>query len=276
MSMGPVASRLPGDRLHLQHGPIDLIIGVEGPEREACYRAAAQRFETVLTGLVAELPALRTPLTDDSFRGPIAQRMVRAVAPYQQVFVTPMAAVAGAVADEVLAAMLRDHSPAKAYVNNGGDIALHLAPQSHFSVLGPAGEITVRGTDTARGIATSGWQGRSHSLGIADAVTVLARTAAAADVAATLIANAIDLPEHPTVIREPAQMLSSDSDLGDRLVTTHVGALTKADITKALNAGRRLAAQCAKRGLIESAVLCLQSQITTLDNTDALGALAHA
>ena len=274
--MGPVASRLPGDRLHLQHGPIDLIIGVEGPEREACFRAAVNRFETVLTGLVAELPALRARLSKDLFRDPIARRMARAAAPHRQAFVTPMASVAGAVADDVLAAMVREHTPTKAYVNNGGDIALHLAEQSHFSVLGPAGEITVHGTDRARGIATSGWQGRSHSLGIADAVTVLAKTAAAADVAATLIANAVDLPGHPAVTRAPAQALSPDSDLGARRGTTHVGTLTKADITKALTAGRRLAAQFARRGLIASAVLCLQGQITTLNDTDALGAPAHA
>ena len=48
-----------------------------------------------------------------------------------------------------------------------------------------------------RGIATSGWRGRSFSLGIADAVTVLAATAAEADAAATMIANAVDLPGHP-------------------------------------------------------------------------------
>ena len=39
-----------------------------------------------------------------------------------------------------------------------------------------------------RGVATSGWRGRSHSLGIADSVTVLAATAAMADAAATVIA----------------------------------------------------------------------------------------
>ena len=50
-----------------------------------------------------------------------------------------------------------------------------------------------------RGIATSGWRGRSFSLGIADAVTVLAATAAEADAAATVIANAVDLPGHPAI-----------------------------------------------------------------------------
>ena len=65
-----------------------------------------------------------------------------------------------------------------------------------------------------RGIATSGWRGRSFSLGIADAVTVLADRAAAADAAATIIANAVDLPGHPAIVRVPACELAPDSDLG--------------------------------------------------------------
>ncbi|MEL6518289.1 MAG: UPF0280 family protein, partial [Pseudomonadota bacterium] len=145
MNGGPIAARLPGDRLHLQHGPLDLIIGVDGPEREACFKAATRRFETVLTGLVAELPILRRPIGPEAkVAGPVARRMRQAVAPFGKAYVTPMAAVAGAVADEVLAAIVQDHEPAKAYVNNGGDIALHLSGQARFSILGPAGEITVQ------------------------------------------------------------------------------------------------------------------------------------
>ena len=54
--------------------------------------------------------------------------MHAAVAPFaEESFITPMAAVAGAVADEILQAMRRAAPLARAYVNNGGDIALHLA-----------------------------------------------------------------------------------------------------------------------------------------------------
>lgn len=267
-----MAARLPGDRLHLQHGPIDLIIGVEGAEREGCFEAAATRFETVLTGLVAELHTLRKPFkTDIMVFDPVARRMACAVAPHGNGFVTPMAAVAGAVADEILTAMLRDYTPTKAYVNNGGDIALHLVGQARFFGLGPAGKIAVHARDKARGIATSGWRGRSHSLGVADAVTVLAKTASMADVAATLIANAVDLPGHPGVTREPACSLNSESDLDERLVTTYVGELTQADITTALDAGRRVAAEFIKRGLVESAVLCLQGKVVPVDQIQAIG-----
>ena len=90
-----------------------------------------------------------------------------------------------------------------------------------------------------RGVATSGWRGRSFSLGIADAVTVLATNAAPADAAATLIANAVDLPGHPAVTRVPARELAPDSDLGDRLVTQGVGPLSPREIAGALEAGLR-------------------------------------
>ena len=57
------------------------------------------------------------------------------------------------------------------------------------------GKATVRHDDPgAWGSRRAGRRGRRASLGIADAVTVLAETAARADAAATLIANTVDLP----------------------------------------------------------------------------------
>ncbi|MEM6440700.1 MAG: UPF0280 family protein, partial [Pseudomonadota bacterium] len=199
MSAGPQAAWLPdGRRLHLHHGPVDLILDAWGAGRGAALEAARARFETLLEGLVRDLPALRRPVAEDPVVfDPVARRMVAAARPHAEVFVTPMAAVAGAVADEVLAALTAAGPLAKAYVNNGGDIALHLAagatPETAFRAMGPTGQIRIEARDPARGLATSGWRGRSHSLGIADAVTVAARSAAEADVAATLLANAIDL-----------------------------------------------------------------------------------
>jgi ApbE superfamily uncharacterized protein (UPF0280 family) len=190
-------------------------------------------------------------------------------------FITPMAAVAGAVADAVLAAMLVAAKDAatpftRAYVNNGGDIALFLAPGERFriglvdrpdrpsldaSALFARTELSPE--DGVSGIATSGWRGRSFSLGIADAVTVLARTAAAADAAATVIANAVDLPGHPAIVRVPACEVQPDSDLGDRRVTRDVGALSADEIDTALSAGVAVAEGLVRRGLIAGAALHL-------------------
>ena len=277
MSVGAQAAVLPGERLHLHHGPIDLVIGVEGPARPFCYQAATDRFQTLLPGIVSDLPRLRNRLSETSrFTDPVAIRMAAAVRPHTAVFVTPMAAVAGAVADEVLAAMLASANPAKAYVNNGGDIAFYLSEDANFKALGPAGEITISSNDNVRGIATSGWRGRSHSRGIADAVTVLARTAAEADVAATLIANAVDLPGHPAITRRPAFQINPDSDLGDRLVTTDVGVLSPSEIQCALSAGMDMAKSMIGTGRISQAVLSLQGHCETNQTTPQIRAFSHA
>jgi len=111
-----------------------------------------------------------------------------------------------------------------------------------------------------RGIATSGWRGRSFSLGIADAVTLLASRAAMADAAATIIANAVDLPGHPNVIRVPACSLAPDSDLGNRLVTQDVGELSPGEIAAALDAGAVVAHSLLSERLILSAALHLRGE----------------
>ena len=123
-----MASRLSDGRLHLQHGPIDLVI--LGTEDE--YERAAGRFGTLLEELVQELALLRTPVGEayPLARGAVARRMIAAVWPHRAVFITPMAAVAGAVADEILEAM---QPSGKAYVNNGGDSAVHLPRGETFA-----------------------------------------------------------------------------------------------------------------------------------------------
>lgn len=276
---GPQAAMLPdGRRLHLQHGPIDLIIGADGDTGDIrrAYRAARDRFETVLPELVEELSVLRRPLARDGWpTGPVARRMAEAVAPHAGVFVTPMAAVAGSVADEILGVM-QIAAPAlrRIHVNNGGDIALWLAPDETYHIGLVADPRDGRRTGTARiasadgvgGIATSGRHGRSLSLGIADAVTVLAPTAAAADAAATLIANAVDLPGHPAIERAPAHELDPDSDLGDRPIVIEVGRLAHDDIGAALAAGRETAGEMVRRGLIRSAALWLDGRSEHTDD----------
>jgi ApbE superfamily uncharacterized protein (UPF0280 family) len=215
-----------------------------------------------------EAPPAPDTLHPDFAPGSVAHAMLAATAPFAPVFVTPMAAVAGAVADHVLAAMTAGGRLHRAYVNNGGDAALWLAPGAELTAAGGpdlSARIRVTADSPVRGIATSGWRGRSHSLGIADAVTVLARTAAHADAAATLIANAVDLPGHAAISRRPARELAPESDLGDRLVTVGVAPLTPAEIARALAAGRAEARAMLARRLIHGAALWLGGQVETVD-----------
>ncbi len=260
-------------RLHMHDGPIDVIVEAFGEVSEIAlaYRAVAARFVEVLDELCGELEFLRRPACEDGHipSGAIARRMLAAVRPYaSQTFITPMAAVAGAVAEELLEAMISTTSLSRAYVNDGGDIAFHLQPRKMF-VVGMVerpdraslfGTTTIKFGDPMRGIATSGWRGRSFSLGIADAVTVLADTAAMADAAATVVANAVDLPGHPRVGRIPACELAPDSDLGKRLVTQSVGVLAPNEVRNALVAGVRVAESLCSSGLIRAAALSLQGE----------------
>jgi ApbE superfamily uncharacterized protein (UPF0280 family) len=270
MRAPPQQGRLADGRLHLHDGPIDLIIEAFGEKSlvEAAYVAAWRRFASVLDELCAELPLLRADPSagGPAPLGPVARRMAAAVAPFRaRRFLTPMAAVAGAVAEEVLEAMTSGRQLARAYVNNGGDIALHLGPRESFSIgmvdrpdrPSLIGHATIGAGDHVRGVATSGWRGRSFSLGVADAVTVLAASAAVADAAATLIANAVDIPGHPAIERAPARDLDPQSDLGERRVTAAVGPLTPDEIKRALTSGAAEAELWRDAGLIEAAALRL-------------------
>jgi uncharacterized protein len=271
-----------GKRLHLNHGPIDLIVEAfgEADECRAAYTQAVTRFQTILMELVEELPELRLPaffLAPRTFAGPTARRMEAAVMPLAECFITPMAAVAGSVADEMLAALLAGRKLDRAYVNNGGDCAIHIGKGQSMGLAiagtgnGIADRITIRAEDGIRGVATSGWRGRSFSLGIADAVTVLARTGAEADAAATLIANAVDLPGNPAIKRIPAHELSPDSDLGARLVTHGVGTLALGEVARALDNGLAVAEDFRRRGLIAGSALFLGGE-TRISGSVALAA----
>jgi ApbE superfamily uncharacterized protein (UPF0280 family) len=263
-----------GRRLHLHDGPIDLIIGAEGESKQVdrAYRAAEARFATVLDALCTELPLLRQS-TGPEPRGIVARRMWSATLGLaEETFITPMAAVAGSVAEEILAAMVNQAALSRAFVNNGGDIAIHLGPGMAYEIglvdrpdrpsLFAAARIGF--DDPVRGVATSGWRGRSFSLGIADAVTVLAERASIADAAATLIANAVDLPGHPAITRVPARDIQPDNDLGERPVTRAVGTLRPNEIAAALDAGVAFAERLVLQGRIAAAALHLAGETRTV------------
>ena len=297
MAMQARRALLPGGRWHFQHGPIDLVIVADGDSDavDAAHTAAWARFQPLLAELVAELPLLRQPVAAagaNPLRRVVARRMWDACAPLRSAadgFITPMAAVAGAVAQELIGAYQRP-GIGRAWVNNGGDIALHLAPGQSARVglfadlakfdaealartatgqLRTDAGFQVEHASPARGVATSGWRGRSHSLGVADSVTVLAATAAQADAAATVIANAVNI-DHPGVRRVPASSLRDDTDLGERLVTVDVPRLAPALVQQALDAGLTLAQRLQAAGLVHAALLVCQGSLARLAPAGAL------
>ena len=275
---------------HFRHGPIDLVIVAEGDANALAdaFEAAWRRFDAVLPELVAELPALRRAVAGPCpVQGLVARRMWQACAPFQARFITPMAAVAGAVAQELIACFERG-GVRRAWVNNGGDIALHLAPGTlagvglfadlarfdpRASSLRTDANFVVHAAMPVRGIATSGWRGRSFSLGIADSVTVLARTAAMADAAATVIANAVDVRDL-RIVRRPAHEIKDDSDLGEMLVTVDVPALDAEQVQAALQSGARCARALQREGLIHTALLVCQHRAASVTPAAASAQIA--
>tara|TARA_Y100000815_G_scaffold26813_1_gene22481 strand:- start:288 stop:890 length:603 start_codon:yes stop_codon:yes gene_type:complete len=192
-----------------------------------------------------------------------------------------MAAVAGAVADEMLETMLFEAQKPdscvehihRMYVNNGGDIAFWLNTGESFSigVVDNPGipelnaRVSLAYESPVRGIATSGWRGRSLSLGIADAVTVLAGSAATADAAATLIANDVNV-DYPGILKRPAYEVKDESDLGMLPVTVDVPPLPVDQISEALKRGAQTAGNFIRTGKIEAAYLSLQKQTLVVEN----------
>ncbi len=273
---------LDGDRWHWSHGPIDIVAGAHGEPQAvaAAHEAAWQRFCSVLGELVLELPLLRQPVGAECLlRSPVARRMWQACAPFRAGFITPMAAVAGSVAQELIGFYDRP-GVERAWLNNGGDIALHLAPGQSVRVglfadlarfdlrnvgrIATDGQFEVAAHMPVRGVATSGWRGRSFSLGIADSVTVLAATAAEADAAATVVANAVDVQD-AGIHRRPASECKDDSDLGNLPVTVGVDALSSAQVRRALDAGAARALALQRAGLIVSALLACQGQYQAVE-----------
>jgi len=287
---GAVRRRLDADRWHFQHGPIDCIVSADGDDGAvaATIETAWARFQTLLAELVGELALLRADLSAGATvmpRGPVARRMVAACRPHAEdgSFITAMAAVAGSVAEELLGAF-DDPRIARASINNGGDIAFRLTPGTSFEVgvcadprrglAGPPldGRFTVAASSPVRGVATSGWRGRSFSLGIADSVTVLATSASRADAAATIVANAVDVDD-ARIVRAPASAVRDDSDLGDRLVVRAVPPLPPALVDAALARGAAKARAQIDSGRIIAAVLSLQGRWRVVGEVDAAAGL---
>ena len=288
--MGPTSQELSQGRRHFQHGPIDIIAYAEGDPASVvqAHEAAWQRFGKILPELVDELAELRQPVRSAGrLKGPIAQSMWQAckaclIDSDADTFLTPMAAVAGSVAQD-LSACYQAPGIRRAWINNGGDIALHLTENTAFSI-GLFADVArldeqqlIAGVQTdavfkvehgmgIAGVATSGWRGRSFSLGIADSVTVFAASASQADAAATMIANAVNVVD-ARIKRQPASALKDDSDLGQQLVTVAVPDLSRDEIHEALEAGLKKAHTLKQNGLICACVLSCQGWFVSTETT---------
>jgi ApbE superfamily uncharacterized protein (UPF0280 family) len=249
------------NRLFLQHGPTNVVLEAFGGNKNLAYDNVKKYFETILEELVPDLALLKKEVVlNRKFNNKISQSMQNATEKFTPTFITPMASVAGSIADNILKVLVNNTNLEKAYVNNGGDVAFHLSEnqimKSSLAAI-PNMIAEIKYKDKSRGIATSGWRGKSFSRGIADSVTVLAKNAAIADAAATMICNSVDIYNHPKIKRKPANNIYEDSDLKNLLITVEVGELTKAEIKEAIKNGYETAMQYVEKDLINTALIQL-------------------
>lgn len=280
--MEPVQVLRP-DLVLVDWGPMTLTISAwAGGEARPVIAAQAARQALRLLAVLADFqdylkrPAIELP-TDRP--APSVAARARGAAGAVGRGLTPLAAVAGAVADELADAAMGLGAD-KVIVNNGGDIALRLGlgqsaqvglrahptrdSQPDDAAKAPLlGRLSISATDAIGGVATSGWGGRSFSQGLADAVSVWARSAALADAAATALGNAVTA-EISGVTRRPARELDPASDLGDTLVTTEVPALSPEDRAAALAAGRAEALKMRDEGTLIGCLIDLQGDYALL------------
>ncbi len=178
-----------------------------------------------------------TRLPDDR----LARQMIISAQSIGDDDLTPMAAVAGTLADAVADWIYR-HGASKVVVNNGGDIAIRMADSESVTV-GIRTDIRrpdityvldLNGSRPTWGVTTSGFGGRSFTRGIASAVTVVADQASIADTAATAIANACTVTD-AAIVRKPARALDPATDIPDIDVTVAIGPLPSEKKQIALN-----------------------------------------
>lgn len=179
----------------------DLMIFARRP-REAQARALVLEARRQITDYMERCPefaASLTPLPPDTTAAPVVSAMLQAS---RQAGVGPMAAVAGAIAEYVGRALSARNEDV--IVENGGDVFLRSRRRREIALLAEHTalvglRVALPAAPQGLGLATSaGTLGHSLSFGKADAVTVLAGSAALADALATAIGNEVrtasDLP----------------------------------------------------------------------------------
>ena len=247
-------------------GPMRLAIRAwkgRRPQQKLCFKAAEESF-----ACLERVARLRTTLSQppDKIRtipeDALALQMIHSVKAVGDSDLTPMASVAGTIADAV-ADWIFERGCSRVIVDNGGDIAVRLARGETVSVgvrpsIRASNMSHLLRLDSRRptwGVTTSGFGGRSFTRGIASAVTALAASAAVADAASTVIANACFVQDE-NIRQILAEQIDPNSDLAGSTVTVCIGKLSEAKRKAAqINALQR-AEDLVARGVIVGALIC--------------------
>lgn len=258
---------LPDGRIFVDYGPTSMVITArrQGVPAVDLAKAVFPLIQDALGEIAKALPVLRQYPREGDFSQleGLPRVMAEAALATGEETLTPMAAVAGTVADAV-ADWLFAHGADLVAVNNGGDVALRLGPgqQMRMGILpdleGAISQvITLRAEDGIGGVCTSGLGGRSLTRGIANSVTVFSHRCALADACATHIANCsyIDSPRVHTCL---AGELEPESDIAALRIVQQVETLEEREIQQGLEQVRREALRQLTRGNLISVAADIQ------------------
>ena len=265
-------------RVHFNYGPTSMVViaSADGqPLSELCCEAF-EVIDAVLKEIAAVLPVVRKypgEIEKQALSG-APLRMLESVLAVGEPTLTPMAAVAGAVADSV-ADWLFARNADRVMVNNGGDIALRLGPGKSVQVgiissleRGVIDKVvTIADVDGIGGIATSGLGGRSFTRGVAEAVTTFAKTGALADALATQLANSSYIPS-PRVFVEKAGVVDPDIDIADLTVVIGKDTLTEEEAERSLAQIKKEALLQMEKGILLGVHASVESRSFSLNITE--------
>lgn len=262
------ATVLPGGSVLAESGPMRLVISAsigKVAQPEAALRAAEESF-AFLERIARHRKLLGKHFQEnrEGIEDPLVLKMVNSVVMTGDENLTPMAAVAGTLADEV-ADFLFERGMTKVVVDNGGDVAIRAHREEPITVgirpdVGDPAVSHVIALDPgvpSHGVATSGLGGRSLTRGIASAATVVARTASLADAAATSVANA-SFVEDDRVWRRAAEELDPYTDIPGLAVTVKVGPLSEEKKRLAVSTAMARAEDLVRREVIFGAFVAVQ------------------
>jgi ApbE superfamily uncharacterized protein (UPF0280 family) len=198
---------------------------------------------------------------------PLAVKMIASVQAVGDADLTPMAAVAGTIADAV-ADFLFQRGMTRVLVDNGGDIAIRSSENEPIKVgirLQPDRQsvshaVVLRPERTAWGVATSGLGGRSLTRGVLEAATVVAGDASLADAAATAVANASYIADS-AVVRKPAEAIDPHTDIAGLDVTVRVDPLAEKSKELAIDQALRRAEDLIEHRIILGAFVACQGRL---------------
>jgi len=272
---------LPDGSVLVDYGPMQMVIRAyeDGKPLVTLAQEGAHLALGVLEDLAGFLPVIKKKaqgLEVEKEFPDVVRRMVEATQRMEEPDLTPLAAVAGAASD-VVADFIFDQGGSKTIVDNGGDIAIRLRGDEVAKVgvktdihsTRPSYMISIDSTMGIGGVTTSGLGGRSFTKGIASAATVLSKSAALADAAATVIGNFTNVDD-PKIRRSLAEGIYPDTDIAGAWVTTEIGRLSPEKIEEALKHGLSKAYSICERRLIKGALIAVKSRVVWTESLSPL------